>query len=336
MHQGPSARVRAFVFFSTAIWFGLAAGLLTACEQDSVEPNGFVRDGAVSSGTGGIAGAAGGGAAGSGAPAVDAGLGAGGTGGSGGSVAAGDCNLEGRWLVAQRVLATAIGQDQAAHNWFYYEIRQGSGGALTVAKGLHCGFEVVKKTGLAASVDSSQAWPAFLAHNSSAGRKGTFVKEGAGCHLKLDKEYVVRGATVPHYLDPAVKLPDKAAKADGANPGWEDWDGDGNPGISLKVTSTLASGTLYACQRDWTVYDGAVTGGPKFKVSITFGSEQIPLGRSEGSASALESSSSPSSAAAQHYAWFHRLDAGQAVGTDAEICAAIRTLKNQLVPEAND
>ncbi len=305
---------------------------LVACQKDSVEPDGFVRaDGSAPVMI---------------APDGDP-AGAGGTGGTpapspstsedgGSSVAAGDCSLNGRWLVAQRVLATAIGQDQAAHNWFYYEIHQGSGGDLTVTKGLHCGFEVVKKTSLAASVDSSLAWPSILMHDTSTGRKGSMVKEGTQCHLKLDKEYVVRGATVSYYLDPATKMPDKTMKADGSKPGWEDWDGDGNPGISFKVTSALASGTLYVCQRDWTVYDGLVpTGQDKLKVSITFGSEQVPLGRSAGSASALESASSPSSSAAQHYAWFHALTPGQAVGSDAEICASIRALKDQLVPEAN-
>ena len=60
------------------------------------------------------------------------------------------------------------------------------------------------------------------------------------------------------YLDPVRKLPDRTMMAERrGTPGWEDWDGDGNPGISLKVSSPLASGTLYTCQRDWTVYDGA-------------------------------------------------------------------------------
>src|SRR4029453_9354530 len=84
-----------------------------------------------------------------------------------------ECDLNGRWLVAQRVLATALGQDQAAHNWFYYEVRH-EGAEVVVTKGLHCGYEVVKKSALSANVDSSGAWPAFLTKNSSTGRRGTF------------------------------------------------------------------------------------------------------------------------------------------------------------------
>jgi hypothetical protein len=106
-----------------------------------------------------------------------------------------ECDLRGRWLIAQRVLATAIGQEQAAHNWFYYELRHEEADVL-VLKGLHCGYQVIKKTALSAAVDSSGAWPGLLKNNSSAGRKGQYVKQGSECKLTLDKEYVVRGATV--------------------------------------------------------------------------------------------------------------------------------------------
>jgi hypothetical protein len=301
--------------------------LLLGCAPDGVEPNGYSRDGA--------------GALDGGAP-IDARLSEAASAASavaeGGGSAMGDgtCNLAGRWLVAQHTVATAIGQEQAAHNWFYYEIRQ-EGAALLVTKGLHCGYEVIKRTSLGASVDSSAAWPAFLLHNSSAGRRGSFAKDVAGCRLKMEKEYTVRGATVAHYQNPGTKLPGKDQPASGAMPGWEDWDGDGNPGISLKVSSTLASGTLYTCQRDWTEYDGVIAGGPvKLKVAITYGGEQVALGRAAGTPAAVESASSPSSNPAHHYAWFHRLEPAQAAGSDAEICAAVRTLKGQLVPEAQE
>ena len=245
------------------------------------------------------------------------------------------CDLNGRWLVVQRELASAIGQEQVAHNWFYLEVRH-EDAEVVVTRGLHCGYEVVKKSALSASVDSSGAWPAFLAHNNSTGRRGTFVKEGAGCHLTLQREYTVRGATVAHYANPANKLPGKAERAQGATPGWEDWDGDGNPGISLVVTSALASGTLYTCQRDWTEYDGATQAGPKLKVAITYGGEQVALGRSAGAPQVIESTSAPSSDPTQHFAWWHRLPDGAATGGDAEICDAVRSLKNTLVPEANE
>ncbi len=244
------------------------------------------------------------------------------------------CDMNGRWLVAQRVLATAIGQDQAAHNWFYYEIRH-EGANTIVTKGLHCGFEVIKKSALSAAVDSSGAWTALMERSNSNGRKGTYVKAGAGCNLTLAKEYVVRGATVPYYLTPGNPLPAKDKPALNGQPGWEDWDGDGNPGISLKASSALASGTLYVEQRDWTQYSGATSGtATKFKVSITYNGEQVALGRAAGAPQAIETASAPSADATQHYAWFAKLADGQATGADAEICKAVRTLKDTLVPEA--
>jgi hypothetical protein len=292
-----------------------------ACAEDFVEPNGFVRgDAGVREAAPYEAGPqqpfdAG---AGTGQPPKDA-----------------ECDLRGRWLVAQRVLATAIGQEQAAHNWFYFEIRH-EGADVLVLKGLHCGYEVIKKTALSAAVDSSGAWPAFLKHNSSAGRRGQYVKQGSECKLTLDKEYVVRGATIAFYSDPQNPLPKKDQQASPTAPGWEDWDGDGNPGISLKVSSSLASGTLYTVQRDWTRYEGTTPlSATKLKVAIAYGGEQVPLGRSAGSSQAIESSSSPSSDASQHYAWWHKLKDGEATGADESICAAVRTLKDQLVPEAN-
>jgi len=261
-------------------------------------------------------------------PVFDAGA------GSGQPVQDAECNLNGRWLVAQRELASAIGQDQAAHNWFYYEVSH-EGADVLVTKGLHCGYEVIKVSALSAAVDSSGAWPSFLTHDSSAGRKGTYVKEGSNCHLKLDKEYTVRGATVSYYSNPSTTLPGKTEQANGSTPGWEDWDNDGNPGVSLKVSSTLASGVLYTAQRDWTQYDGTTPlSATKFQVSITYDGEQIALRRSSGSPQAIESTSSPSSDTTQHYAWIHKLDDGQATGSDDAICAAVRQLKDTLVPEA--
>ena len=327
-----------------------ALALLGACAPDVVEPNGYVRDGGAGpggagpgaagttggQGTGGTSGASG--ASGS-AGSPDAAAGEtrplGGSSDGGPSAGSGECDLSGRWLVAQRVLAVAIGQEQAAQSWFYWEASQDASGSVTLKKGLHCGFTVVKKTGLAASVDSSGAWPSLLTRNSSSGRRGRFVREGAGCRLSMDKEYVVRGATLPHYGDPAQKLPNRMEKAEAGKPGWEDWDGDGQPGISLKVSSTLASGTLHTCQRDFTVYDGmTAAGASKLRVGVTYGGEQVPLGRSAGSAQAIESSSSPSSDPKQHFAILHRLTAEQAVGDDAAICEAIRSLRTTLAPEA--
>ena len=243
-----------------------------------------------------------------------------------------ECDLRGRWIVSQRYVAEAVGERQASHGWFYLEVRH-EGASLTVQKGLHCGYNVTPITALGGKVDCSAAWPSFLAKNSSAGRKGTFVKSGSVCHLKLDPEVTARGVTLPHYLDPTRPLPTSSQPAQGGSPGWEDWDGDGNPGITLNVTG-LASGKIYSAQRDRTVYEGDVAvGAAKFKVPISVGTENSVLGRM--GPVLLESPSSISADPAQHYAWFARLADDQAVGTDAEVCLAVRALKGQLLPEGD-
>jgi hypothetical protein len=243
-----------------------------------------------------------------------------------------ECNLGGRWLVSQRYVAEAVGERQGSHGWFYLEVRH-EGPNITVQRGLHCGYNVTPITPLGGKVDCSAAWPSFLAKNSSAGRRGTFVKSGSACHLKLETEYTARGVTLPHYRDPAFPLPTASQPAQGTTPGWEDWDGDGNPGVTLNVTG-LASGKIYSAQRERTAYEGDIPlAAAKFKVPITVGTENVVLGRM--GPVLLESPSSVSSDASQHYVWFVRLADDQALGSDAEACLAVRALKGQLVPEGD-
>ena len=71
-------------------------------------------------------------------------------------------------------------------------------------------------------------------------------------------------------------------------------------------------------------------------MAITYGGEQVALGRAAGAPQVIESTSAPSSDPTQHYAWWHRLPEGAATGSEAEICAAVRAMKNALVPEANE
>ncbi len=242
-----------------------------------------------------------------------------------------ECDLNGRWLLSQHVVATALGQKQASHNWFYYEVVQ-AGDAVTVVKGLHCGYVVNKVSTFGASVSSEKAWPAILKHCSSTGRKGTFKKSGGSCSFGLGRERVVRGATLPYYLDPSKPLPRKAEQAGASNPGWEDWEPDLKPGITLSITGT-AAGDLYLVQRDWTQFDGTVgQNSSKFMVPLTWDTEASVLGSTN---SIIETQGVPDSDGSLHYVWWAKLGAGQATGTDSEICEAVRTLKGTLVPEAD-
>jgi hypothetical protein len=248
-----------------------------------------------------------------------------------GTPASPQCDMNGRWLVAQRVLADALGQTQASHNWFYYEIVQ-NGDALVVTRGLHCGYEVVAVTALGANVNSEACWPDFLQYDSDTGRTGTMDVTASGCQLSLEKRYTVRGASVSYYEDPSTTLPTKAEKASGSTPGWISWCGANNPGITLIVTGA-ASGDLYCVQRDWTEYSGAVdAGATTFEVPVTWGSDQDALGYSGSSLITMQDE--PDSDPSQAYVWFAKLDASQVAGSDAEICATVRSLVPTLVPDA--
>lgn len=161
------------------------------------------------------------------------------------------CDLEGRRLVVQRdgINVPSPRVDQAIQSWLYYEVQQ-DGSALTVIRGLDCGYRVMPlppppAPTLAATGDASAAWPGILANDTHTGRTGSFVAEGSGCRIHFDDEYSVRGATASYFEDPSRPLPAPGSPAATAGlPGWEDWDADGNPGITVKVDSVLVGARL--------------------------------------------------------------------------------------------
>jgi hypothetical protein len=209
-----------------------------------------------------------------------------------------------------------------------------------VTKGLHCGYEAVKKSNQSANVVNMDMWPAMLANMSSTGRTGTFVKQTDKCHLTLPIEYVIRGATVSYYRDPATTLPamgSAAAGPGGMPPGWEDWDNDTNPGFSLNINSPLAKGTLYLATRDTNAIDNTtVTSAAVFKVLMTFTTTQSVLGTAAGSSPLITQGGTPYDNVDSHFTYFSKLQDGQAVGTDTQICEQVRTLKDSLPGEVND
>src|SRR5690606_25893421 len=174
-----------------------------------------------------------------------------------------DCDLSGRWLVVQRdgISVPSPRVDQVIQAWLYYELRQ-DGAALRVEKGLDCGYRVLPlppppAPTLAATGDASAAWPGILANDTHTGRTGNVVPEAGTCRLHLDDEVSVRGATATYYADPSRPLPAPGSPpATPTTPGWEDWDGDGNPGISVRVESVLVRGQVHVASRERSVYDG--------------------------------------------------------------------------------
>ncbi|MET0385551.1 MAG: hypothetical protein ABW321_06315 [Polyangiales bacterium] len=241
------------------------------------------------------------------------------------------CDLSGRWLSTVHYVTDAIGQLQVAHMFVYAEIEQ-QGDAFMITKGLHCGDDAVGAGDFAATVDFKASWAAAASRVSYVGRKGTSVMSDAGCQIDIEKWYVVRGATLPYYLDPANPLPDADQMATDSTPGWEDWDGDGNPGITGKISGVVA-GSVFVAPRQWTTMTGAVPDvSSRFQLKLDWLQEQNVMaydGTPLLSAEAVRAADPT-----LHFTQFARLADDQATGDDAAICAAVTELAPTLTPEA--
>jgi hypothetical protein len=248
---------------------------------------------------------------------------------------AGPCDLTGRWLATRREVATAIGSVEASHAWLYYELAQ-SGTAVTVTKGLDCGENVRSLSAVGADVDFPKAWPAMMAKETDTGLKGSSARTTNGCHVAFAKHYNVGGATESFYSDPNQALPSASQQASGSTPGWEDWDGDGQPGYTLDVTG-LVTGQIYIVTRSWSEWTGDVAGNAStFNLAVDWSSEQDVLGINGPSLLSMAASGVKDGDPTLHFVSFARLGATQATGTDAEICAAIRMLAPTLTPSATN
>jgi hypothetical protein len=240
------------------------------------------------------------------------------------------CNLTGKWLVTERFGMEGLGAKQAAYNWFYVELAQ-SGNQLTYKKSLSCGANVTG-IGIPVIMDDSKAWPAYTRNPAYAGRKGTVDKVSNGCMVHIEKDAVVRGATVAHYRDTNVALPKLAEQATADKPGWEDWDEDGQPAVTLNITS-LSSGKLMAVMRNWTEYSGVVTEGARLM------SMRLDWGQSRSTLKAdndfLRSDASRDPDQSRTVVEWGRMTDEQAAGDDPTICQSVRDLAKTLTPNAS-
>jgi hypothetical protein len=142
----------------------------------------------------------------------------------------------------------------------------------------------------------------------------------------------VYGATLPYYLDPATTLPTAEEPAAGGQPGWEDWDGDGNPGITGLCSGTV-SGKIFGASREWSSLSGSVPDVRSvFKVATSW--DQEPNVMSFDGSPFLGSSAVRAADASLHFVQFARLSESQAVGDDAAVCKSIAALAPVLTPEA--
>lgn len=242
------------------------------------------------------------------------------------------CDLTGRWLVVQRSVEGAIGVEAAVRNWMYFEFSQ-SGQDVTATRGLDCGFDSVPLSAVSGSADLHKSWPTITQKNQMAGRKATIQSTSSGCTVSFPTYVSVYGSTVPYYRDTSHAMPGTNDKASGSTPGWEDWDADGNPGITYNI-SGIATGQVFYTTRMTNTWSGSISqGASKFTLTLAPIHEQVLLGYNGSSLITTPSQLSADKTA--HFVDFARLDATQATGDDAATCDAVRTLASMLAPMAD-
>ena len=244
----------------------------------------------------------------------------------------GACDLSGRWLITQHTIASGLGVKQRAAWWFYYEIEQ-TGSALLVTRGHVCGSQVFPVDPLSAAVEFDASFPALIENNSHAGRRGTVGSRGDGCDVAFERAVIVLGATTPFYTDEANVLPSLDQPASDTAPGWEDWDEDGNPAVSLNV-SGLVEGSRYTALRAFSVWAGTIPAAAStFQLPVTdWGQEEAVLGVT---AEVLKQTGVPDADRSGHFTQLARLTPEQAAGDAAAVCATVRRLAPMLTPDAN-
>lgn len=241
------------------------------------------------------------------------------------------CSLSGRWISTVHYVTDALGQKQYCHSYVYYEIEQ-TAEAFTIKKGMLCGDDAVGDGDFAVTIDFSKSWDSVASRVQYAGRTGKSVAASGGCQIEFQKWYTVRGATLPYYTDPSKPLPSAEDPAMGTTPGWEDWDMDGNPGVT-GVISGVVTGRIFTAPRQWTTLSGTVADvSSAFKLALQWDQEANVMAY-DGSP-ILAGTAARAADASLHFAQFARLTAEQAAGDDKAVCASVTKLAKALTPEA--
>jgi hypothetical protein len=250
----------------------------------------------------------------------------------------GGCDLSGRWLMSERGRTVALGAEQLAIGWFYVELEQ-RGSAITMRKTLTCGQLTQQAPGSpAVNMDDSASWPAYQQFTNYDGRTGSVEESGAGCKVSFDRSALVKGMTPAAYALESSALPSAAEEASGATPGWEDWDADGEPGITMTITG-LAQGKMYTAARTFASYGGSTDPFPEhFQLDYDWVQERIVYGTDPGdpiTRSLLAADAQVSPKLGENFVEFGRLADDEATGDDDAKCEAVRRLVSRLNPAAN-
>jgi hypothetical protein len=240
--------------------------------------------------------------------------------------------MSGPWLFTMHKTTDGLGNLQYVHTYLYYEIQQ-QGDSFTVKKSLVCGLDVIGGGAFAVTVSYAGAQAGIMknvvSHN---GRTGTSVMAAGGCKIDFAKQYTVMGATLPYYLDPSTTLPSAQDMAASGKPGWEDWDGDGNPGITGVLTGTI-TGKIFTAAREWGTMSGSVPNlASAFKLPLNW--DQEPNVMAYDGSPFLTSTAVRAADASLHFVQFARLQPNQAMGDDAALCKGLVALAPMLTPEA--
>jgi hypothetical protein len=292
-----------------------------ACADDSVEPGeAGGAGGASSAGEGGGGGSAGTAGTDPGIPEVSEDPG---------------CDLTGKWISVRRMITFALEKvvEQSIHNFQYWEIEQ-TGTEAEVKVGLRCG--VIIKDRSQPSYSTITASPGMfdgLTRNCRGdGRRAVAGAVDSGeCYVAFEKRYLVRGATVDYFIDPEVPLQEARSPAEGDTPGWEDWDGDGFPGVTFTIAG-VANGDLYVAQRDWTEWEGLVPReAERFRMDLSWNTEQVVIEADPPDFPVPDNW--PSTEPGANFILMHRVDDSIVGDTDLETCANTRAELERLLPE---
>ena len=237
-------------------------------------------------------------------------------------------------MATERAVDEALGVQQAQRHWFYFEFSQ-SGEQVTATRGLDCGWDVIALSAFSGAADVHKAWPTVLAKSSMAGRKATVQVVASGCSIAFAPYVAAYSMTVPYYDDTSHALPGPNDQASGTSPGWEDWDNDGNPGITNNI-SGVGTGKVYSAARDTNTWSGTVAAtGSAFTVPDVLPKHEEALLGYDGTP-LLATQSSVAVDPSLHFVQLARLDATQSAGDDPTVCNTVRTLATTLTPKADE
>ena len=264
------------------------------------------------------------------------------------------CDMNGVWIAESRTLTVAVNEavQQAGHTLFYYEIEQHGTDTLTT-KLLRCGVRISDAGGsLETGIEmvTPVLWDAVMGKNRYGCLQGTYAMGDSACDGDFGILWLVRGLS-PHFLDPSTDL-EGLTQSDSADwpgtPGWEDWDEDGKPGITLTATG-IANFDMHVGQRGWNHVHGTTEGSAgHFRMPVDWEQSQVILSTTPPDFPVPPQLQAPAPRPFEHYQIFHKLDEamlkklGELVdragddldAADRAICAQVRTWSPTWLAEA--